>query len=146
MGAQSNAHLHNVPSHKLLRSRTTLTTSLWQIEGGSFIQLEKLLKQFLQTKTVTMTILIVGKMLNIVLIVKMSQLMKRMIWKMTALFCPLQTFARMLKLFQMTKEVIVLPLELCTKFCFLYLVNQNIYQTCFYYMYILYCRQTCHRF
>ena len=62
MGAQSNVHLHNVPSHNLLRSRTTLTASIWQIEGGSFFQLEKLLKQFLQTKTVTMTILIVDQM------------------------------------------------------------------------------------
>ena len=33
--------------------------------------------------------LIVSQMLNIVLIVKMSQLMKKMTWKMTALFCPL---------------------------------------------------------
>ena len=70
MGAQSNVHLHNVPSHKLLRSTTTLTASIWKIERGSFIQLEKLLKQFLQTKTVTMTILIVDQILNIFLIVK----------------------------------------------------------------------------
>ena len=49
MGAQYYVNLHNVPSHKLLRSRTTLTVSIWQIEGGSFFQLEKLLKQFLQT-------------------------------------------------------------------------------------------------
>ena len=113
MGAQSNIHLHNVPSHNLLRSRTTLTASIWQIEGGSFFQLGKLLKQFLQTKTVTMTILIVDQMLNIVLIVKMSQLMKKMTWKMIALFYPLQILARMVKPFQMAKKVIVLPLELC---------------------------------
>ena len=67
MGAQSNVHLYNVPSHTLLRSRTTLTASMWQIEGGSFFQLEKLLKQFLHTKRVTMTILIVDQMLNIFL-------------------------------------------------------------------------------
>ena len=30
MGAQSNVHLHNVQSHNLLRSRTTLTASTWQ--------------------------------------------------------------------------------------------------------------------
>ena len=36
MGAQSNVHLHNVPSHNLLRSRTTLTVSIWQIEEESF--------------------------------------------------------------------------------------------------------------
>ena len=129
MGAQSNVHLHNVPSHNLLRSRTTLTASIWQIEGGRFFQLEKILKQFLQTKTVTMTILIVDQMLNIVLIVKMSQLIKKikMTWKMTALFYPLQSLARMVKLFQMTKEIIVLPLELCRKFCFfLHLASQKI--------------------
>ena len=25
MGAQSNVHIHNVPSHKMLKDRTTLT-------------------------------------------------------------------------------------------------------------------------
>ena len=36
------------------------------------------IEAILQTKTVTMTILIVNQMLNIVLMVKMSQLMKQM--------------------------------------------------------------------
>ena len=31
---------------------------------------------------------------------------------------PTSTLARMVKLFQMTKNIIVLPLELCRKFCF----------------------------
>ena len=114
--------------------------------GGSCIQLEKLLKQFLQIKAVTMTNLIVDQMLKIVLIMKMTQLMKKMTWKMTALFCPVQTLARMLKLSQMTKKVIVLPLKLCRKFCFMYLASQKIYLICLYYMYILYCRHTCYRF
>ena len=47
---------------------------------------------------------------------------------------PLQTLARMLKLFQITEKVIVLPIELCIKSCFLYLASQKIY------------RQTSHRF
>ena len=71
---------------------------------------------------------------------------EKMTWKMTALFYPLQTLVRMVKQFQMTKKVIVFPLELCRKFCFLDIENKNIYLTCLYYMYILYCSQTCHRF
>ena len=43
MGAQSRGHLYHVPSQKLLKSRTTLTASIWQIKRGSCIQLEKLL-------------------------------------------------------------------------------------------------------
>ena len=54
MGAQSRGHLYYVLSHKLLKSRTILTALIWQIERGSCIQLEKLLKKFLQIKTVTM--------------------------------------------------------------------------------------------
>ena len=73
-------------------------------------------------------------LLNIVLIVKMSQLMKKMkmTWKTTALFYPLQSLARMVKLFQMTKKVIVLPPELCRKFHFLDLASKKIYITCFF--------------
>ena len=77
MGAQSRGHLYHVPSHKLQNRRTTLTASIWHIERGSCTQLEKLLKQFFQITTVKMTILIVDQMLNIVLIVKMTQLMKK---------------------------------------------------------------------
>ena len=93
-----------------------------------FFQLEKLLKQFLQTKTVTMTILIVDQMLNIVLIVKMSQLMKKNENDMEddSFVLPLQSLARMVKLFQMTKKVIVLPLELCRKFFFGFSKSKNI--------------------
>ena len=60
--------------------------------------------------------LIVDQMLNIVLVVKMSQLMKKMIWEKTALFYLLQTLVRMVKQIQMTKKVIVLPLESCRNF------------------------------
>ena len=38
----------------------------------------------------------------------------------------------MKKLFQMTKKVIVLPLELCRKFRFIDLVSKKIYITCFF--------------
>ena len=59
----------------------------------------------------TMTIFIVDQMLNVVLIERMSQLMKKMTWKITAL--SIQTLARILKLSQMTKQVIVLPIVIC---------------------------------
>ena len=59
---------------------------------------------------------------------------------------PLQTLARMLKLSQMIKKVIALPIKLCRKFHFLHLASQKIYLTCLYYKYVLYCRHICHRF
>ena len=70
----------------------------------------------------------------------MSQLTKKMkvTWKMTALFYPLQGLASMVKLFQMTKKVIVLPLELCRKFkFFLDLASQKTYIT--YFFICIYC-------
>ena len=64
----------------------------------------------------------------------MSQLLKKMkvTWKKTALFYPFQSLGRIVKLFQMTKKVNVLPLELCRKFHFLDLASQKIFLTCFF--------------
>ena len=56
MVAQSGGHLYNVPSNKLPQSKTTLTASIWQTEGGGCTQLEKLMKQFLQIKDVNRTL------------------------------------------------------------------------------------------
>ena len=44
MGAQSRGHLYNVPSNKLLKSRTTKCTTNWQHEGMVYLTIVAAMK------------------------------------------------------------------------------------------------------
>ena len=137
MGAQSNVHLHNVPSHKLLKSRTTLTASIWQIEGGRLFSVGEAIEAIFTDQDSDNDSFDCGSDVEYCPDSEDVSANEEMTWKMTALFYPLQSLARMVKLFQMMKKVIVLPLKLCRKFAFLDLANQKICLTCFLYIYIV---------
>ena len=59
---------------------------------------------------------------------------------------PPSTFSQDGKTVSTDQEGNCFTTRICRKFCFLDVTSQKIYLTCLYYMYILYCRQTCHRF
>ena len=140
---------HNVPSHNLLRSRTTLTASIWQIEGGSFFSVGEAIEAIFADQDSDNDNFDCGSDVEYCPDsedVSANEENESDMEDDSFVLPPFKSLARMKKLFQMTKKVIVLPLELCRKFRFMDLVSQKIYITCFFYMYILYCRQTCHRF
>ena len=145
MGAQSSVHLHNVPSHKLLRSRPTLTDSIWQIERKLYSVGEAIGAIFTDQESDNDNF-DCGSDVEYCPDSEDVSANEENDMEDDSFVLPPSNFSQDVETVSSDQEGNCLPLELCRKFCFLYVAGHKIYVTCLFYMYILYGRQTCHRF
>ena len=118
MGAQSNVHLHNVPSHKLLRSRTTLTASILADRGRKLYSVGETIEAIFTDQDSDNDNFDCGPDVEYCPDSEDVSAIEENDTEDDSFVLPHQTVARMVKLFHMTKKVIVYHLNYVENFAF----------------------------